>query len=216
MQGEINDLQTHMYYQKKGFDNLAEQNSYEQVALTGIGEYCFINSTVSKYEGKETGYSLNLILTPEAEGTVREVANRILDAAQNPNWEYSKNKKVPKGNWMPREMLINKLIKEKDDGTKYIVCKAHHLNKDGERVYLPIFNRFGQLPEDEAKEVRIFGGSKIAVEVTMYVYYLPTGMQGIKVKLRSVQILEDNKSTGSPVGSSFKFDQQGIDEEVPI
>lgn len=89
MQGEINDLQTHMYYQKKGFDNLAEQNSYEQVALTGIGEYCFINSTVSKYEGKETGYSLNLILTPEAEGTVREVANRILDAAQNPNWEYS-------------------------------------------------------------------------------------------------------------------------------
>ena len=195
---------------------MTESNSYEQVTLEGIGEYFFINSSVSTYEGKEVGYSLNLILDAETEKTVREVAERILGAAQSPNWEYSKNKRVPKGNWMPKEMLINKLIKEKDDGTKYIVCKAHHENKDGERTYIPIFNRSGQLPEEEAKKVKIFSGSKVAVEITMYVYYLPTGMQGVKVKLRSVQILEDNKIIGNAVGSSFKFDNENIDENIPI
>ena len=196
---------------------MTESNSYEQVTLEGIGEYFFINSSVSTYEGKEVGYSLNLILDAETEKTVREVAERILGAAQSPNWEYSKNKKVPKNKWLPREMLIGNFIKEKEDGSKFIVCKAHHKDKQGNRTYLPVFNRFGRLSDEEAKEVRIFSGTRVAVEITMYVYYLPTGMQGIKAKLRSVQILEDSERGGSQVGSSFKFEStEDIDESIPI
>lgn len=206
--GEDNKIQ-------KESDKL-EEKSYKQVTLRGNVTFCFVNSNVSTYQGKETGYSLNLILDEDSKRLAEETANEILDVAQSPDWEYEKGKKVPKGYWNTKTMLINKLFKHDSEGNTYIVCKAKHLDKDGNRIYIPIFDRFGEIPKEKAKEISIFSGSTVEVEVTMYVYYLPSGMQGVKAKLRSIQILEENKGTGKPIGSSYKFDQQKIDEEVPI
>ena len=205
------------------------ENSFEQIYLKGTAKYIKVNSSVNKYQDKETGYSLNLYLTPETEAKVRKLADKLLTVAQTQGWKNSSGTEVKTKDWLPKDFLIDKLIKEDNEGNKFIACKAPHLkkNKNGatERVYLPIFDKKGQLPAKEAQEMVLYNGSVVNVQLVVYAFFQSSLVQGVTTKMKALQIIERATSTNS-IGSGFEMEKSDeksadtnaceIEEEVPI
>lgn len=184
--------------------------TFEKTVVTGVSLYSCINGKVNTWEGKETGYILNLGLDKVEAEKVRKVASELIEnAKKDTDFTSTNGQKVNPKSWLPTDFLVNKLIKERE-GKSYITCKARHefKRKDGttSRVYIPIFDKNAQRVEDE-ENFELAGNAKINVELGFNVVHSPI-YQGVSVRIRSIQMVDDNgrfiRGEGSTVGNMFK------------
>ena len=202
--------------------------SFETITIGGIAEYIHVNGSVATYEGTEIGYSLNLLLDENTEKELRKVGEEVLKSAKSPSWRNAKGKEVPANAWKSDDELLDSFIRTNKNGKKFVVCKAYHKDKNGNRIYVPIFDLNGRMDDEKAHKLNIYSGSEVNVEVTVYVYFNNRGMQGIKAKMRGLQVIKAVTGSGS-VGSGFKFKKTAdkpaltsatidddMDDDVPI
>lgn len=207
------------------------EKSFQQVNLTGVVNFAYINSSVNEYQGKKVGYSLNLMLTEKTEREVTTIADGVLSVAMTEGWKNAKDTVVPLKSWLPKDYLMNKFIREDKEGNHYISCKApwQRTNKDGttQQIYVPIWDKHGLLSDEETQNINIYGGTKVNVDVVIYAYFNNSALQGVRARLRGIQILETPEASGGiPIGSGFTFDNDNtpkqaekapaFDEAVPI
>lgn len=186
------------------------EKTFEKIVLKGQSAYSCINGKVNTWEGKETGYVLNLAASDEELNKVTKLATELIEnAKKDPEFTAVNGQKVNPKTWLPTEFLVNKLIKEKD-GVKFITAKAKHefKRKDGSvaRSYIPIFDKHAKRIEDE-ETFELSSNANVAVELGIRVVYTSL-YQGVSIRIRSIQMLDDNgrfvRGAGSNAGSMFK------------
>lgn len=195
--------------------------SYAVKVFKGESMYSAVNGNVNEWEGKPTGYVLNLKLSNEEVEKLKKLATELIEnAKQDPEFKSASGTKVSSNQWLPTEYIVNKLIKEKD-GVQYINCKAkHEREKDGtvERVYIPVYDKDNhRLAPEEERTLQLAYDANIAVNLYMRVVFTNL-YQGVSIRLKDIQLLDDDcLFKGGNGGSPFEpVKDAEIDEDIPI
>lgn len=195
--------------------------TYAVKVFEGEVMYSAVNGTVNEWEGKPTGYVLNLKVTSKEVEKLKKLATELIEnAKKDTEFKSASGTKVSANQWLPTEFMVNKLIKEKD-GVQFINCKAkHEREKDGviNRVFIPVYDKDNhRLAPEEEQNLQLAYDAKIAVNLYMRVVFTNL-YQGVSIRLKDIQLLDDDcLFKGGNGGSPFEpVKDADIDEDVPI
>ena len=166
------------------------------VTKTGIAVFPHLRRP-EVFDGKEIGYTIKLMLTPEETEEMKQFLLDELEAVKNlPEFAGKKWSKPSLG------------MGEDKDGNIIFKFKkvAHFKSRTGTEVTttLPIFDASGKpLP----KEVDPSGGSQVKVAYSVYPFYKTSAIHGLSLRLEAIQVIE-LKEYGKQDASGFGFGEE--------
>lgn len=163
----------------------------------GTAKWAKVNTVVDTYEGKETGYSMNVYFSKAYTEALKVMFKQIIETAKE-SGEFT----TPKGKIKEFRKDFRTPIHTDDDGNEFVVFKTNHLDKDGNRKFIKMFDKFGH---DLGNEITIGNGSKVIVSFTPKAYNLTSENNGVKLYLNGIQIL-DLITFGGSDAESFGFE----------
>ena len=178
--------------------------TYAVKVFEGESMYAAVNGTVNEWEGKPTGYVLNLKVTSKEVEKLKKLATELIEnAKKDTEFKSASGTKVSANQWLPTDFLVNKLIKEKDGVIN--------------RVFIPVYDKDNhRLAPEEEQNLQLAYDAKIAVNLYMRVVFTNL-YQGVSIRLKDIQLLDDDcLFKGGDGGSPFEPVKADIDEDVPI
>lgn len=174
----------------------------------GTAMWAKVNTQVDVYEGKETGYTINVYFDEVTTAKLKKQALDIIEAAKE-SGEYVNKKTGKPLQW--REPARTP-IKTDDNDKEYVVFKTKHTKVvDGEEVkkMVPLFDAYGK-PMDA--ETAIGNGSIVKINYTPTEYHLSSDNNGVKFFLNAIQVIDLKTFSGGADGSSFGFGVEATNE----
>lgn len=174
-------------------------NVYLTNATTGQGKakYFKVNTAVDIFEGKETGYVAHLYLgKKETQELIAFVDKAIADAKESKEFMHPKTGKPV--NWRTNPRVP---YKTDDDGNVYFVFKKSHLDKEGNRQYVPM-----QDSQNNPLKNNIAIGNDSIVQIcyTPNVYHKNEDVNGVKFFLNSIRIIKLETFANNPFGDAVE------------
>lgn len=167
----------------------------------GVAQYAKVNTSVDVYEGKETGYCINVYFD---EATTAKLKKQFLDVLKTAkeSGEYVNKKTGKPLAWRDTPRIP---VKTDDDGKEFVVFKTKHTRLvDGEEVrkYVPVFDAYGA---PMGNDVAIGNGSIVKINYTPAEYHLSADNNGAKAFLNAIQVLELKTFSGGGSAEAFGF-----------
>ena len=171
----------------------------------GTAMWAKVNTQVDEYEGKETGYTINVYFDDAYTKELEKTFAKMIKEAQSGK-DYLKKNGDPK-EWRPVPRVP---VKKDDDGNKYVVFKTRHIDSEGNRKYVKIFDKANK---DLGTDITIGNGSKVVINFSPSIYYLTSENNGIKCYLNAIQVKDLKTFSGGDSGESYGFDK--VLDETP-
>ena len=193
---------------------MADKNYITMTSEQGKALWAKVNTQVDTYMGEEKGYSINVYFSDSYTKKLEKTFKDLIEEAKQ-SGEYVTAKGKPK-EW--REVPKSP-IKVDEDGKKYVIFKTNHLDKDGNRKYVKVFDKFNR---DLGNEVAIGNDSVVRISFSPSVYHLTSENNGVKCYLNAIQVIDLKIfSGGGNSGESYGFEASTefpgeSDEECPI
>jgi len=172
-------------------------NLYLSNAVTaqGTAKFFKVNSKVDVYEGKETGYVANVYFSEAVTKTmVADISKAIADAKESKEFTNAKTGKPV--NWRTNPRVP---YKTDDDGKVFFVFKKSHLDKDGNRQYIPMFDSQNKPMKND---VTIGNDSVVQISYTPNVYHKNEDVNGVKFFINAIRVIKLETFEGNPFGEA--------------
>ena len=193
---------------------MADKNYITLTSEQGKSLWAKVNTQVDTYMGEEKGYSINVYFSDSYTKKLEKKFKELIEEAKA-SGEYVTAKGKPK-EWRENPKTP---IKVDDDGKKFVVFKTNHLDKEGNRKYVKVFDKFNR---DLGNEVTIGNDSIVRISFSPSVYHLTSENNGIKCYLNAIQVLDLKTFVGGGSnGESYGFEASTEfptedDSECPI
>ena len=163
------------------------------VSAQGKAKYFKVNSKIDIFEGKETGYVANVYFNEtDTAALVSFVDKAIADAKVSKEFTNAKTGKPV--NWRTNPRVP---YKTDDDGKTFFVFKKSHLDKDGNRQYIPMFDSKNNPMKND---VTIGNDSIVQISYTPNVYHKNEDVNGVKFFTNAIRVIKLETFEGNPFG----------------
>lgn len=175
------------------------------VTPKGKAMYPFLRR-VEEYEGKELGYSIQIILSPE---DTKAFKNHLMSEFEKAKSSYDLK---PGKKWSAEPTMG---MHEREDGTVCFKfkCKHQFTDRAGEVVKrtVPVVDAKGH----PIKADTLGNGSIIRISYSIAPYWMSNNQNGLSLYLRGVQVLKYVPYGGNDATSlGFSIDEDGYDATV--
>ena len=166
------------------------------VTPQGSAKYFKVNTVINEYEGQVTGYVANVYFSEaDTKTLVAFVDKAIADAKASKEFTNAKSGKPVTWRQNPRVPY-----KTDEDGKTYFLFKKSHLDKDGNRQYVPMFDSQNKPMKND---VTVGNDSIVQMSYTPNVYHKNEDVNGVKFFLNAVRVVKletyDSNPFGAPV-----------------
>lgn len=191
-----------------------------------------VNSEVDIVKNKEQGYGLCLYTSTKELNALKDFAIKMIDIKKNdPTWECAPGEKPKprKGVDTAWEYVSSIPFKEDRNGRQFIVFKTKHIDKNGNRRYVDVFDKTGGQNGDQKfkdyENLRIGNRSKGNICFSFNVYWLSPTNHGIKFYLDAIQLTnlvlppkkkKKIKKDGTAEGYGFEVGSLDFNDEIPV
>lgn len=175
------------------------------VTPKGKAMYAFLRR-VEEYEGKELGYSIQIVLSPE---DTKAFKNHLMSEFEKAKESYDLK---PGKRWSAEPSMG---MHEREDGTVTFKfkCKHQYQNKSGEIVKrsVPVVDAKGH----PIKASNLGNGSIVRIAYSLAPYWMSNNQNGLSLYLRGVQVLKYVPYGGEENMDSLGFAvEEGYDASV--